>query len=136
MIRKALMIATALSLTLPATPADAGWGHPLPRDWYLALSRCETGNNPKHSTRSYVGAFGFYRRTWDLFADTPNRRAPRLTWDQQARVLDRAFWYGHTENGRKQWPVGPWGHGCFKKLPHTQEAVCKHKNHKIHRWCR
>ena len=104
----------------------------MPRAWYTALARCETGNNPRHSTKSYVGAFGFYRGTWDMFADTPNRRAPRLTWRQQALVLDRAFFFGHGT----QAPVGPWGHGCYKKLRHAQEAVCKHKNQKIRRWCR
>lgn len=133
MLRKTLMLTTALLLSTPATArADTPWGHPFGRDWYTALARCETGNNPRHSTKSYVGAFGFYRGTWDMFADTPNRRAPRLTWRQQALVLDRAFFFGHGT----QAPVGPWGHGCYKKLRHAQEAVCKHKNHKIRRWCR
>lgn len=135
-MRRTLMLTAALILATPTQTAEAAWNHPLPRAWYEALARCETGNNPAHSTRSYVGAFGFYRRTWDLFADTPNRRAPQLSFAAQARVLDRAFWWGHTENGRRQYPVGPWGHGCFKKLEHTQQAVCKHKNHKIRRWCR
>jgi len=126
------MIAIAVTLSTPAPAQADAWPHPLPRDWYLALARCETGNNTRHSTRSYVGAFGFYRRTWDMFADTPNRRGHRLNFSQQATVLDRAFWRGW----RNQPAVGPWGHGCFKKLPHTQEAVCKHPNRKIRRWCR
>lgn len=126
------MIATAAILST-ATPAAADdWRHPLPRAWYVALARCETGNNTRHSTRSYVGAFGFYRRTWDMFADTPHKRAPTLTFEQQALVLDRAFWRGW----RDQPAVGPWGHGCYKKLPHTQRAVCKHNNPKVRRWCR
>lgn len=136
MKRKTLMLTAAMLLALPATRAEAGWNHPFPRSWYEALATCETGNNPRHSTRSYVGAFGFYRGTWDLFADTPARRAPQLSFGAQARVLDRAFWWGHTERGRYQWPVGPWGHGCFKHLRHTQVAVCKHQNQKIRRWCR
>jgi len=126
------MIAIAVTLSTPARAQADAWPHPLPRDWYLALARCETGNNTRHSTRSYVGAFGFYRGTWDMFADTPNRRGHRLNFSQQATVLDRAFWRGW----RNQPAVGPWGHGCFKKLPHTQEAVCKHPNRKIRRWCR
>jgi hypothetical protein len=121
-----------MTVTVPATQ----WTHPMPKAWYVALARCETGNNTKHSTRSYVGAFGFYRRTWDLFANTPNRRAPKLTFNQQARVMDRAFWYGHTKNGRKQWPVGPWGHGCFKMSKSAQSAVCNHRKHQVRRWCR
>jgi hypothetical protein len=126
----------ALMLTMTLTAPPPQWNQALDREWYVALARCETGNNTKHATRSYVGAFGFYRRTWDLFADTPNRRAPKLTFNQQARVMDRAFWYGHTKNGRKQWPVGPWGHGCFKMSKSAQQAVCNHRKHQVHRWCR
>lgn len=128
-----------MSLMATEKPVEAAWSRALPREAYEALGRCETGGkrgNAAHSTRSYVGAFGHYRRTWDLFADTPNRRAHRLTWEQQARVLDRTFWYGHTENGRRQWPVGPWGHGCFKKIHWIQDLVCKHGKHAVRRWCR
>jgi len=133
------MAVIALTIATPALPADAAWSRAFPRDFYEQLGRCETGGrrgNPAHSTRSYVGAFGHYRRTWDLFADTPNRRAHRLTWEQQARVLDRTFWYGHTENGRKQWAVGPWGHGCFKKLRHLHVLVCNHGKRAVRKWCR
>jgi hypothetical protein len=126
--------ALALTLTLTAPPSQ--WNQTMPRAWYVALAQCETGNNTTHSTRSYVGAFGFYRRTWDLFADTPARKATRLTFNQQARVLDRAFWYGHTERGRFQHPVGPWGHGCYKMSKSAQQAVCNHRKHQVRRWCR
>ena len=133
------MATIAVTLIIPATPADAQWNRALPRDAYEQLGRCETGGrrgNPAHSTRSYVGAFGFYRRTWDLFADTPARKAPTLTWEQQARVLDRIFFFGHTENGRKQWAVGPWGHGCYKSLEWVQNLVCRSGKHSVRRWCR
>jgi hypothetical protein len=134
----AVVLLSGIVVPVSSVQAKEGgvWNQAMPREWYLGLARCETGNNTKHSTRSYVGAFGFYRRTWDLFADTPNRRAPRLTFNQQARVLDRAFWYGHTERGRKQWPVGPWGHGCFKMSKSAQQAVCTHRKHQVRRWCR
>ena len=127
---------SAVLLTLTLTVPSPQWNQALDREWYVALARCETGNKTTHSTRSYVGAFGFYRRTFDLFADTPNRYGHRLTFNQQARVLDRAFWYGHTERGRKQWPVGPWGHGCFKKSASAQAAVCNHRKQQVRRWCR
>lgn len=111
---------------------------------YEQLGRCETGGtrgDTKHRTRSYVGAFGWAKTTFALFADTPHQRAHTLTWEQQARILDRTFWYGHTPKrgpraGIKQWPVGPWGHGCFRKLRHIQVLVCKHPKHAINRWCR
>ena len=118
------------------SPVEARWEPVLGRQTMLALARCETGNNTAHSTRSYVSAWGFYRGTWDMFADTPARRAYRLSWDQQARVVDRAFWFGWG----KQYAVGPWGHGCFKgmwkrdaKLRHT---VCNNRKQQVRRWCR
>ena len=130
-------------MALPS-PAEAQWNRALPREAYEALGRCETGGergNPRHWTRSYVGAFGFYKRTWDAFADTPHQRARELTWEQQVRILDRVFWYGHTEKsgpraGVKQWPVGPWGHGCYKSIRWIQDLVCKHRKRAVRRWCR
>ena len=110
------MVAVLASLVAPVgrVSASDGWNHPLPKYWYERLAQCETQNNTRHRTPSYVGAFGFARSTWDLFADTPNSQAHTLTFAQQARVLDRAFFYGHTERGRKQWAVGAYGHGCWK----------------------
>lgn len=137
------MVFTAL-LILQATPVKAEWNHPLPRDVYEYLSRCETGLSPseavRHQSRSYVGAFGFAKTTWRLFSDTPVHRAKQLTWAQHARVLDRAFWFGHTRAGRKQWAVGPWGHGCFKHLyassSKLRHAVCHNAKHQVRKWCR
>jgi len=74
-----------------------------------------------------------------MYADAPDTRAPRMTYGQQARVLDRAFWFGHVERGRKQWPVGPWGHGCFKRLYKTTKLrtlVCNNHKRAVRRWCR
>jgi hypothetical protein len=72
----------------------------MPKNWYIKLAQCETANNTRHSTRSYVTAFGIYRRTWDYWNNTPNRKAHLLTFAQQARGVDRIAFYGHTEGGR------------------------------------
>jgi hypothetical protein len=120
----------------PVSPVEATWNHPLPRWWYDELATCETGLNVRHSTRSYVSAFGIYRGTWDRWADTPNRRAHLLTYAQQARVVDRIAWFGHTENGRKQWPVGPWGWGCVKLRPRLQYALCQSTHPRVAKWKR
>lgn len=131
------MIASiALTLAAPAAPAHADWNHPLPLAWYRRLAACETGAHTRHSTRSYVTAFGVYRRTWDLFADTPNRRAHLLDFAAQARVVDRIAFFGHTENGRKQWPVGPWGWGCIKNNPALQADICRSTNPHVAKWRR
>ena len=131
-----MALTLSVALAIPATPAEAACNHPFPKSWYVALAQCETQNNTRHKTRSYVGAFGFSRRTWDLFADTPNSQAHTLTFAQQARVLDRAFWFGHIESGRKQWAVGPWGHGCYKGSQSAQEAVCASQNRWVRKWAR
>ena len=100
------------------------------------LAACETGGNLGHLTRSYVSAWGFYKGTWRMFSDTPVHRVKHLTWEQQARVVDRAFWFGW----RKQWPVGPYGHGCFQKLWRTdarlRTRVCHNRKQQVRRWCR
>ena len=140
---KRLAALTVAFITLaPASQAlaEGEWNHPLPKKWYVTLAQCETQNRTTHRTRSYVGAFGFARSTWDLFADTPNSQAHTLTFAQQARVLDRAFFFGHTERGRKQWPVGAYGHGCWKHYwRHSQELrslVCNNAKQAVRKQCR
>ena len=143
LLNKRVVTLVAAFITIaPASQAlaEAEWNHPLPKWVYLDLARCETQNNTKHRTRSYVGAFGFYRRTWDLFADTPNSQAHTLTFAQQARVLDRAFFFGHTENGRKQWAVGAYGHGCWKyywkQSAELRTLVCNNGKVQVRKQCR
>ena len=143
--RYLLAVAAVIAVNTPVTPVEARWNRALPKSAYVELGRCETGwsngrfypaGNTAHRTRSYVGAFGFYKQTWNAYADTPWQAAHKLTWQQQVRVLDRVFFYGHTENGRKLYAAGPWGHGCFRKLRHIQVLVCKHPKYAIRRWCR
>jgi len=106
-----------------------------------ALAQCETGAQLDHLTRSYVSAWGFYKGTWRLFSATPVHRVKHLTWEQQARIVDRAFWFGWTRpDGRRQWPVGPFGHGCFKRLwresANLRTRVCNNRKQQVRRWCR
>lgn len=129
-----MITAIALTIAAPAQTAHAEWNHPLPRAWYERLATCETGANTAHSTRNYTGAFGIYRRTWQLFADAPSAKG--LDFAAQARVVDRIAWFGHTEHGRKQWPVGPWGWGCIKKSPALQADICRSNNKHVARWKR
>lgn len=129
----------SVAVLAPGSPVEARWNRALPMTAYEALGRCETGGkrgNTAHRTRSYVGAFGFAKTTWNAYADTPHQQAHRLTWEQQVRVLDRVFFYGHTERGRRLAPAGPWGHGCFRAMPQIQRLVCQHGKHAVRRWCR
>jgi len=140
-LKRTVIVTVAIALCAPANAVQAEWSPIIGRDRMMWLSQCETANNTKHRTRSYVGAFGFYRRTWNLFADTSDRAAHKLTWNQQARVAERAFWYGWRKpDGSKQWPVGPFGHGCFKKLwaqdADLRKVVCYNRKHQVRRWCR
>ena len=128
---KRIMATALLSTILISAPADAkqNWNHPMPKKWYVKLAQCETGNNTRHSTRSYVTAFGIYRRTWDYWNDTPNRKAHLLTFAQQARGVDRIAFYGHTENGRYRWPVGLYGWGAIKNNCNgLNDDLCKSKH--------
>lgn len=113
----------------------------LGRNTMQRLAACETGGRLDHLTRSYVSAWGFYKGTWRLFSDTPVHRVKHLSWEQQARVVDRAFWFGHTKrNGKHNTAVGPFGHGCFQLLYRTdanvRTRVCNNRKQQVRRWCR
>ena len=123
------MITTALFIASAAAPAQAEWGHPMPKAWYIKLAQCETGNNTRHSTRSYVTAFGIYRGTWDNWNNTPASKANLLTFAQQARGVDRIAYYGHTENGRYRYPVGLYGWGAIKhNCNGLNDDLCKSRH--------
>ena len=99
------------------------------KNWYIKLARCETSNNTRHSTRSYVTAFGIYRQTWDYWNNTPNRKAHLLTFAQQARGVDRIAFYGHTEGGKYRHPVGLYGWGAIaNNCNGLNDDLCK-SNH-------
>jgi len=123
------MITTALFIASAAAPAQAEWGHPMPKAWYIKLAQCETGNNTRHSTRSYVTAFGIYRGTWDNWNNTPASKANLLTFAQQARGVDRIAYYGHTEGGRYRYPVGLYGWGAIKhNCKGLNDDLCKSRH--------
>jgi hypothetical protein len=125
------MITTALFIASAAAPANAkeDWNHPMPKAWYVKLAQCETGNNTRHSTRSYVTAFGVYRRTWDNWNNTPNRKAHLLTFAQQARGVDRIAYKGHMEGGRFRYPVGLYGWGAIKNNCNgLNDDLCKSRH--------
>jgi hypothetical protein len=136
LIRRICILTTTILLMAPVSPVKASWEPVLGFDLTHRLGACETGDNIAHLTRSYVGAFGFAKPTWRMFADTSPTWAHKLTWAQQARVLDRAFWFGYGNRG----PVGPWGHGCFKRLwkqdAQLRTRVCNNRKHQVRRWCR
>jgi hypothetical protein len=124
----AFTLFTALLVPAPAA-AKQDWNHPMPKSWYVDLARCETGNNTRHSTRSYVTAFGIYRRTWDYWNHTPNRKAHLLTFAQQARGVDRIVFKGHTEGGKYRYPVGVYGFGSVRNNCNgLNDQLCK-SNH-------
>ena len=123
------MISTALLIASSAAPAKAEWGHPMPKAWYIKLAQCETGNNTRHATRSYVTAFGIYRGTWDNWNNTPASKANLLTFAQQARGVDRIAYYGHTEGGRYRYPVGLYGWGAIKhNCNGLNDDLCKSRH--------
>lgn len=126
------------SLSIPSTaraesPFD---GLVMPRKFYINLARCETGNNPAHSSRSYTGMFGIYRGTYQRWSNASS--AKRHTPRQQAKVVDKIAWLGHTEpDGEFVWPVGPWGWGAIKaNCLDLRDFICKSKHRKVLRWKR
>lgn len=139
-VRRVALVAAVVIALAPVRPVEASWEPVLGEGLMKRLAACETGNDTQHRTRSFVSAFGVARQTWNLYADTPHQEAHKLTWNQQARVLDRVFWFGHVEAGRKQWAVGPYGHGCFRALWRSsvelRTRVCHNARERVRRWCR
>ncbi len=122
-------MAAAFTLAL-ITPAPAkAYGEELVMSWqfYRRLAQCETGSNVNHSTRSYTGMFGIYRRTWQAYSNHSSARG--MTALQQARVVDNIAFNGHTERGRFQHPVGLWGWGAIKQnCMQLQSYICKSRH--------
>lgn len=122
-------MATAITLAL-ITPAPAkAYGEELVMPWafYRRLSWCETHSNVNHSTRSYTGMFGIYRRTWKAYSHRSSARG--LSAIEQARVVDNIAFHGHTERGRYQHPVGLWGWGAIKQnCKNLQSFICKSRH--------
>jgi hypothetical protein len=134
----ALTLITVLSVPAHASAAadpHAIYGGVLVDNYYLGLARCETGNNPNHSTRSYTGMFGVYRRT---FAHWSNHTSAKgMTPRQQVKVADAIAFKGHTNpDGSWNPPTGPWGWGCLKGQKHLQKFICQSRHKDVQRWKR
>jgi hypothetical protein len=137
MKKTTLAIAAAMILATPATPTNAGMFTGLAvgdARFYHRLAQCETGANYAHSTRSYTSGFGIARGVWQRYSNSSsaNRYSPR----QQAIVVDRIAFLGHTENGVFHPPVGPWGFGAIRtqNCMQLQNFICKNKRPMIKRW--
>lgn len=136
-MKRIALILFPLLLLLPTTKASA-YGEELVMPWafYKRLAQCETGGDVNHSTRSYTGMFGIYRRTWKYYSNRSSAKG--LTALEQARVVDNIAFMGHTENGEYRWPVGPWGWGAIKRqnCMGLQNLICKSKHKAVQRWKR
>ena len=125
------------ALLVPASAAaKEDWNHPMGKEWYLDLARCETGNStarvyPLNPHSSYVSYFGIYKRTWDFWNDTPARKVHKLSFGAQARGVDRIAFYGHTENGQRRGPAGLYGWGAIRhNCNGLNDQLCK-SNHPV-----
>ena len=112
----------------------------MPKSWYLDLARCETGNDTRHGYplnkySRYVTAFGMTRHAFSLFADESPRSAYKMNFAQQREIVDRLAWFGHTEKGKKQWPVGPWGFTSIRNdCNNIGTRLCESKSRAVQKW--
>ena len=90
-----LTLCIASILSAPAAQAARGPEYGVWNDYvwlpglWRAIGECETGLDWKHSTRDYVGAFGFYRGTWSAYRGSFPADATRATPWQQYQVALR-----------------------------------------------
>ena len=135
MLRRAVLAALIVSTLAPAATAEARWNHPMPYKWYVDLAHCESGTGPDTPDvpikvgPSYTGYFGIHRHTWRRWANAPSAKG--LSFAAQARVVDRIAWYGHIENGKKVWPVGPYGWGSIKHNCRNLATRLCHSPHRV-----
>lgn len=131
----ALTLIIAISVLAPTNTTNA-YGEELVMPWgfYRRLAQCETAANVNHSTKSYTGMFGIYRRTWRAYSNRSSAKG--LNSLQQARVVDNIAWLGHTERGEYKWPVGPWGWGAIRtqNCMGLKDMICKSRHPKVQRW--
>lgn len=119
----------------------------MPVEFWEIIAQCETGGergDTRHSTRSYITAFGLNRRTASTWSDfnAMTRRGARalraLSWEEQRVIAERiafkGFW--NERQGRFVWPVGVRGWGCFKLRPSAQALLCRSRHPLVRRWKR
>lgn len=119
----------------------------MPKRFWEIIAQCETGGeigNTKHSTRSYITAFGLNRQTASTWSDhnAMSKRGARalrsLSWKEQRVIAERiafkGFW--NERQGRFVWPVGVRGWGCFKIRPSAQRLLCESRHPLVQRWKR
>lgn len=122
-----------MAMPTPARAAET-WPHPLSKEWYLDLARCETANNTRHGYplkkySSYVSAFGIYKKTWAAWSDVPLRKVYKLSFAEQAKTVDAIAFYGHTKNGKYKPPAGLYGWGAIRKNCNgLNDQLCKSKH--------
>ena len=139
-MRKILVSLTiAMSLAFPAPAMAKSYGDELVMPWrfYKRLAQCETDLRWHTSTRNYTSGYGIAKGTWQRFSNSSN--ADRYTPLEQARVVDRIAWLGHTEpDGEYVWPVGPYGWAVIKSqnCMKLQGFICRSNHKKVQRWKR
>ena len=147
-MRKSILITIILSLSIPSTilseaPVSAS---KTPKDiealvmpwrFYLRVARCETNSRWYTSTRNYTSGYGIAKGTWMRYSNSSN--ADRYTPVEQARIVDRIAFLGHTEpSGEYVHPVGPYGWSVIKKqnCMNLQQFICRSPHPKVQRWKR
>jgi len=132
-------IAIVSSLAIPTTTHAKSYGDELvmPWQWYKRLAQCETDSRWHTSTRNYTSGYGIAKGTWRRYSNSSN--ADRYTPLEQARIVDRIAWLGHTEpDGEYVWPVGPYGWAVVKSqnCMNLQQFICRSTHPKVQRWKR
>ena len=147
-MRTRILITIILSLSIPSTilseaPVSAS---KTPKDiealvmpwrFYKRLAQCETDSRWYTSTRNYTSGYGIAKGTWRRFSNSSN--ADRYTPVEQARIVDRIAFLGHTEpSGEYVHPVGPYGWSVIKKqnCMNLQQFICRSPHPKVQRWKR
>ena len=128
-----------LSLIAPAqaNAQDQFGGRVLAPHFYHRLAKCETGSKwlDAGTRKNYTSGFGIARGVWQRFSNSSG--ADRYTPAQQAAIVDKIAFLGHTQDGKFFPPVGPWGWAVVRSnCMGLQKFICKSKHPKVQKWKR
>jgi len=128
-----------LSLIAPAqaNAQDQFSGRVLAPHFYHRLAKCETGSKwlDAGTRKNYTSGFGIARGVWQRFSNSSG--ADRYTPAQQAAIVDKIAFLGHTQDGKFFPPVGPWGWAVVRSnCMNLQKFICKSKHPKVQKWKR
>jgi hypothetical protein len=129
------MPARADAATKPDPHTHVKYGAILPDYFWDRVAQCETASNWQHSTRSYTGGLGIYRRS--AYAYSGRLDIGKLSPAKQVKIAERLAFLGwvNPKTNKKTWPVGAFGWGTVaNNCMGLKTSLCQSKAPEVQRF--